>query len=141
MIHECGKASRCAVAGRLQHDRSHRVGHALHDDRDLDAAADDVADDVVDGEAVGDVAAGAVDEERDRLAVLVGELAQPLDAGARGVLLDVADQVDVADAIGCLLAQLRADRFDELGDQAFVQLSHRRDYRIGAGLNRRAGTK
>ena len=92
-----------AVARRLQHDRAHRIGHALDDDRDLDAAADDVADDVVDGEAVGDVAAGAVDEERDRLVVLVGQLAQPLDAGARGVLLDVADQVDVAQPIACSL--------------------------------------
>jgi hypothetical protein len=113
------------VARRLQDDRTHRVGHALDDDLDLDAAADDVPDGVVNGEAVGHVAAGAVDEERDRLVVLVGELAQPLDAGARGVLLDVADQVDVADAIASLPPQLRAHGVDELGDQAFVQLSHR----------------
>ena len=93
--------------------------------------------DVVDGEAVGDVAAGAVDEERDRLVVVVGELAQPLDAGARGVLLDVADQVDVAQPVARLLAELRADRVDELGDEAFVQFSHRDDYRIDAELSRR----
>ena len=54
---------------------------------------------VVDGQAVGDVAAGAVDVERDRPVVVVGQLAQPLDAAARGVLLDVADQVDVAQPI------------------------------------------
>ena len=78
----------------------------------------------MDGEAVGDVAAGAVDEQGDRLVVLVRQLAQPLDAGARGVLLDVADQVDVAEPVACLLAQLRADRIDELGDQAIAQLSH-----------------
>ena len=123
------------VARRLQHDRSHRVGHALHDDRDLDAAADDVADGVVDGEAVGDVAAGAVDEQRDRPVVVVRELAQPLDARARGVFFDVADQVDVAQPIALLLAQLRADGVNELGDQAIAQLSHRPHYRI---LPRRA---
>jgi hypothetical protein len=38
----------------------------------------------VDGEAVGDVAAGAVDVERDRPVVVVRQLAQPLDA-ARAV--------------------------------------------------------
>ena len=43
-------------------------------------AADDVADDVVDGEAVGDVAAGAVDVEGDRPVVVVRELAKPFDA-------------------------------------------------------------
>jgi hypothetical protein len=92
------------VAGRLQHDRSHRVGHTLDDDPDLDAAADDVADDVVNGEAVGHVSAGAVDEQRDRLAVVARELAQPLDAHARGILFDVANQVHVAEPIACLLA-------------------------------------
>ena len=132
MIHECGKASRLPVAGGLQHDRAHRVRHALHDDRYLDAAADDVADDVVDGQAVGDVAAGAVDVEVDRPVVVVGELAQPLDAEARGVFLDVADQVDVALPVALLLAELRADGIDELGDQAIAQFTHRRYYRIAA---------
>ena len=60
-----------AVARRLQDDRPHRVRHPLHDDRDLDAAADDVADGIVDGEAVGDVAAGAVDVDGDRLGAVV----------------------------------------------------------------------
>ena len=118
------KREALAVARRLQHDRAHRVGHALDDDPDLDAAADDVADDVVDGEAVGDVAAGAVDEQGDRLAVVVGQLAQPFDTGARGVFFDVADQIDVAQAIADFLAQLRADRVDELGDKAFIQFAH-----------------
>jgi hypothetical protein len=86
---------------------------------------------VVDGEAVGHVAACAVDEQGDRLGVLVRQLAQPLDAGARRVLLDVADQVHVADTIACLLAQLRPDGVHELDDQAFAQLSHSKDYRIG----------
>ena len=55
-----------SLARRLQDDRPHRIGHSLHDDRDLDPAADDVADGIVDGETVGDVSAGAVDVERDR---------------------------------------------------------------------------
>ena len=67
--------------------------------------ADEFADGVVDGEPVGDVAAGAVDVERDRPAVVVGQLAEPLDDAARGVLLDVADEVDVAKTIRLLLAE------------------------------------
>ena len=70
-----------------------------------------------------------------------GELAQALDAAARGVLLDVADQVDVAQPIARLLAQLRADRVDELGDQAFAQFSHRTDYRIDGRAQPACGTK
>ncbi len=58
-------------------------------------------------------------------AVVVRELAEPLDAAAGGVFFDVADQVDVAKPVGLLLAQLRADGVDELGDQAIAQLSHR----------------
>ena len=54
----------------------------------------------MDRQAVGDVAAGAVDVERDRPRVVVGQLAEPLDDAARRVLLDVADEVDVAKPIG-----------------------------------------
>src|SRR5712672_47331 len=106
------------VACRLQHNRSHRVGHALHDDSYFDAAADDVADDVVDGEAVGDVAARAVDEEGDGLAVVVGQVAQALDTRARGVLFHVTNQIDVAEAIARLLPELRAHGVNELGYEA-----------------------
>ena len=109
------------VAGRLQDDRAHRVRHPLHDDRDLDAAADDVADGVVDGEAVGDVAAGAVDVERDRPVVVVGELAQALDADARGVFLDVADQIDVAQPVArlpCAAARGRRRPARRSGDRS-----------------------
>ena len=80
---------------------------------------------VVDREPVGDVAAGAVDEERHRPAVVVRQLAQAFDAGPRGVLFDVADQIDVAQPIAGLLAELGADGIDELGDQAIAQFPHR----------------
>ena len=95
----------------------------------------------MDGEAVGDVAAGAVDVERDRPVVVVGELAQPLDADARGVFLDIADQIDVAQPVALFLAELRADGVDQLGDQAIAQFSHSADYRIAADLSRVPGTK
>ena len=54
----------------------------------------------MDREAVGDVAAGAVDVERDRPRVVVGQLTEPFDDAARRVLLDVADEVDVTKPIG-----------------------------------------
>ena len=94
---------------------------------------------VVNREAVGDVAAGAVDEERDRPVVVVGELAQPLDADARGVFLDVADQIDVAQPVAGFLPELRANRVDQLGDQAIAQVSHSRDYRIDPDAQPGAG--
>jgi hypothetical protein len=56
---------------RLQDDRSHRVGHPLHDDRDFDAGADEVPDHVVERQPVGHVAAGAVDVERDGFLLLL----------------------------------------------------------------------
>ena len=51
---------------------------------------------------------------------------------ARRVLLDVADEIDVAQPVARLLAELGADGVDELRDQAIAQtlpsetLSHRR---------------
>ena len=87
--------------------------------------ADDVPHDVVDGEAVGDVAAGAVDVEADRPRVVVRELAQPLDAEAGGVFFDIADQIDVALPIALFLAELRADRIHQLGDESIAQFTHR----------------
>src|SRR5204863_7969180 len=76
-------------------------------------------------QAVGDIAAGAVDVDRDRLAAVVGELAEPLDAGARGVLLDVANEIDVAELVALLLAELRPHGLDQLDDKSVAQLTHR----------------
>jgi len=55
----------------------------------------------VNGQAVGDVAAGAVDVQRHRPRIVVGQLTQPLDDPARRIFLDVADEVDIAKTIGC----------------------------------------
>jgi hypothetical protein len=60
---------------------------------------------------------------------------------ARAVSFDVADQVDVAEAIAGLLPQLRANGVDELGNEVFVQLTHRGDYRIDGRAQGLAGTK
>jgi hypothetical protein len=119
-----------AVAGRLQDDRAHRIRHPLHDDLHFDAALDDVANGVVNGEAVGDIPAGAVDEDGDRPVVLVGELTEPFDAAPCRILLDVADEINIPQPVRCFLAELRADGIDELRDQTIAQLSHRLHYRI-----------
>ncbi len=133
------KGEPLSVAGGLQDDRSHGIGHPLHDDLDLDAAPDDVANRVVDGEAVGDVPAGAVDEDGDRPVVLVRQLAEALDAGPRRVLLDITDQIDVAQPVARFLAELGADGVDKLRDQAIAQFSHRKTLCIGRDLSRRRG--
>src|SRR5207249_9318944 len=96
----------------------------LDADLDVDAAADDVADGIVNGEAVGDVAAGAVDVERDRARILGRQLAEPFDTESRGILLDVAYEVDVAQPFDRLFSQLRTNCIDQLGDQAIAQLTH-----------------
>jgi hypothetical protein len=83
-----------------------------------------VADGIVNGEAVGDVAAGAVEEEGNRLAVLAGELSQTLDADAGVVFFDVANQVDVAQPLACFFADLGAYGVQQLRDQPIAQLSH-----------------
>ena len=57
----------------------------------------------MDREAVGDVAAGAVDVQRDGPLAVVGQLPQALDDAARAVLVDVPDQIDVAQPVGLLL--------------------------------------
>src|SRR5262249_55260318 len=90
----------------------------------------DVADRVVDRQAVGHVAAGAVDEEGNGPIVLAGQLAQALDAGPRGVLLDVTDEIDVAQPLRSLLAPLGAHHVYELGDSSIAQFFHPRHYRI-----------
>ena len=86
----------------------------------------------MDGEAVGDIAAGAVDVEADRPRVVVRELAEPLDAEASRILFDVTNQIDVALSFALLLAELRADGVHQLGDKAIAQFTHRNDYRIGS---------
>src|SRR5262245_1858888 len=115
-----------SVAGRLQHHRSHRVGHTLNDDRHLDAAADDLADGIVDREAVGDIAAGSVDVERDGPGVVVRKLAQALDDVASDVLFDVADEVDIAQAIRRFFSESAFYRVDEIEDETVVEIPRRR---------------
>ena len=48
MIHECGDGA-FAVARRLQDNRTHRIGHPLHDDTHLDALGDHLRVSVVNG--------------------------------------------------------------------------------------------
>src|SRR5262249_57373340 len=73
----------------------------------------------------GDVAAGAVDVEVDGLAAVICQLAEPLDRDASDVFLDVADQVDVAQAIGLLLPQQVLYRIHQFAEQPFIELAHR----------------
>ena len=84
---------------------------------------DDLADGVVNRQAVGDVAAGAVDVERDRAGVVVGQLAQAFDDAARRVFFDVADEIDIPQPVRLLLAQGCLQRIDELEDQSIVQVA------------------
>src|SRR5262245_63429119 len=132
-----------AFACGLQDDRAHRIRTPLHDDLHFDAALDDVANGVVKGEAVGDIPAVAVDEDRNRPVVLVGELTQPFDAGPGGILFDVADEINIPQPLRGFLAELRADGVDELRDQAIAQLSHQNSlsHRVPPGLqeSRRSG--
>jgi hypothetical protein len=93
-----------------------------------------VADGIVNGEAVGDVAARAVDEQRDRLAVVVRHVAKAFDARPRRVFFDVADQVHVAEPVAGFLAQLRSDRVYQLGYQAVAQVTHGRQLSHQAGM-------
>jgi len=79
----------------------------------------------VNREAVGDVAARAVDEQGDGPVAFVGELPEALDAGAGGVLLDGALPINNTEALALFLSQPSAHRIDELGDQGIAQLSHR----------------
>ena len=87
------------------------------------------------------VAAGAVDVQSDRPVAVSGQLAKPFDAGARRILLDVADQIHVPQPLARLLAQLHANGVDQLGDQTIAQLSHQDNYRIDPELNELGGTK
>src|SRR5204862_3955114 len=92
---------------------------------DVDASGDDVPDRVVDGQAVGDVPSRAVDVESNRTVAVVGQIAQPFDAQPRGILLDVADQIDVTQPLARFLPQLLPHRIDQFGDQSIAQLTHR----------------
>jgi len=96
----------------------------MDNDRDLDAALDDLPNRVVQCETVRDVAAGAVDVHGNGLAAGVGELAQPFDGDLRAVLVDVAYEVDVAQAIRLFLPEDVTDGIDQLAEQTIVQLAH-----------------
>jgi hypothetical protein len=110
----------------LQDDRAHRVRHALDDDRHFHSASDNLADGVVQGEAVGDVAAGAVDVQGNRAVAVVRHFAQAFDHAARDVLFDVSDQVDVTQAIGRFLAEDCLDRVNQIEHQPIVQIAGQR---------------
>jgi len=97
----------------------------------------------VNRETVGDVAARAVDVDRDRLRAVVGELAKPLDDAARGIFFDITDEVDVAEPVGRFLAEDALDGVDQLPNQAIVQVSKGNNMCdlgpifLGRGRNRR----
>ena len=99
--------------------------------------ADEVAHGIVNREAVGHVAACAVDVQGDGLLAVVGQLPQPLDDAARAVLLDVADEIDVAQPVGLLLAKRLLDRVHQLVEQPFADVAHiGRHYSIVHGFLR-----
>ena len=126
-----------ARAGRLEYDRPHRVGHALHDDGDLDAARDEVAHGIVNRETVGHVAACAVDVQGDGPLAVVGQLPQALDDAARAVLVDVADEIYVAQPVGLLLAKRLLDRVHQIVEQPVADVAHiGRHYSIVHGFLR-----
>src|SRR4051812_24424161 len=109
---------------RLQNHGSHRVGHPLDHDGDLDPHAYEVLEHIVNREAVGDVAPCTVDVQRDGFPTVVGQLAQPLDDHAGVVPLDVTDEVDVAKSLGLLLFEQIPDSVDDLLEQTCVQIAH-----------------
>ena len=125
MIHECGKASR--RPGLAAWSTIEPIEYAIPCTTIVTSTPlrDQMPDGVVDGQPIGDVAAGAVDVDRDRLAAVVGQFAQSLDDGPRGVFLDITDEVDVAQAIGLLFSDNLLDRVDQLVEQPFVDsLTH-----------------
>ena len=115
-----------SLAGGLQHHGSHRVRHALDDNRHLDPAVDDLPDGIVNREAVGDIAAGGVHVERDWPGVVVRKLAQAFDDIASDILFDVTDEVDIAQAVRGLLPKDPFDRVDEIEYETVVEISRRR---------------
>jgi hypothetical protein len=94
----------------------------LDDDRDLDAATDDLANRVMNRQAVGHIAAGTVDVQRNRTRIVVGEFAKPLDHPACRVFFDVADEVNVAKPVRRLLSEHALDSVDQFANEAIVQL-------------------
>jgi hypothetical protein len=121
-VRQCQPSS---IARGLQNDGAHGVGHALNDDGHLDAAGDQLPDGIVDGEAVGDVSARAVDVERDRPVVVVGHLAHPFDHTLREILFDVADQIDIAQTVGGLLAENAFHGVDQIENETIVEIAVR----------------
>ncbi len=93
------KAESLPWARGLKHDGAHRVGHPLDDDRDFDAGRNDLLNGVMHGQPVGDVATCGVDVELDRSWTVVGQLPDAFDRGRALVLLDIADEIDVAKAL------------------------------------------
>ena len=66
----------------------------------------------------------AVDVELDGFLAVAGELAQLLYDGARRVLLDVADEVDVPEGVRFSLRTEVLDGIDQIGEQTFVEVAH-----------------
>ena len=72
-----------------------------------------MSDGVVEGQPVRNIAPGAVDVDRDGPGVVVGELTQPLDGDAGGVLLDVPDEINVPEAVRLLFSDNLLNRVDQ----------------------------
>ena len=79
---------------------------------------------VVEREAVGDVSSCAVDEDPNGPAAVVGELAGPLDYSPGAVLIDVTDEVDVAEPVGLFLLEHVLDGVHKVPQQAVADVGH-----------------
>ena len=80
----------------------------------------EITNGVVKCQPIRDVAARAVDVDRDRLAAVVGEFAQPFDRLPGRVFFDVADQIDVTKPIGLFFFDKLLDRVDDFIEQTVV---------------------
>jgi hypothetical protein len=123
--------------GSLKDDGSHRVGHTLDNYRDIDTLRDQESDGVVQRKPIGNVAAGTVDVQGDGFVAFVGKFPKSFDRLSGRILLDVADEVDVAEAIALLFADDSFDRVDEFTEQALIYLGH--DYVVRMARADQAG--
>ena len=85
-----------------------------------------VPDGVVNGQTVGDVAAGAIDVDRNRPRVVVGEFPETLDDRPRRVFLDVADEVDIPEAVRLLFSDDLFHRLYQFREYLVVDFAHLR---------------
>ncbi len=88
------------------------------------AVSDDVLNRVVERQPVGDVAARTVDVQRDGFCTVVRQFAEPFDGCAGAVLLDVPDEINVAQAVRLLFADDLLDGVHQFVEQAIVDFAH-----------------